>query len=243
MLALTHRAVAEAELVGAAAPGRIAEASDCHQHDDHHGIIHSCSREYCSEALVRSVIGIVPRSPQESQATSGHNNAFAGEPALFVELMSIMSNYFATIQWARGDAPFHDNKYSREHLWQFDGGLTIPASASPHIVPVPFSNPDNVDPEEAFVASLSSCHMLFFLSLCVKAGFLVNSYRDEATGVLAKNVDGLMVMTQVILRPKVAFSDNASPSLDQLNQLHHDAHEMCFLANSVKTVVAVEAQL
>jgi organic hydroperoxide reductase OsmC/OhrA len=117
-----------------------------------------------------------------------------------------MSHYTATITWLRKDAAFLDNKYSREHLWQFDGGIQVPASASPHVVPLPLSTADAVDPEEAFIASLASCHMLWFLSIAAKHGFVVDSYRDEATGVMAKNAEGKLAMTEVTLRPRVTFS-------------------------------------
>src|SRR5215467_6234752 len=117
-----------------------------------------------------------------------------------------MSHYTATIAWHRRDAVFTDNKYSREHLWEFDGGIRVAASASPHVVPLPFSTAEAVDPEEAFIASLASCHMLWFLSIAAKHGFVVDTYRDEATGTMGKNAEGKLAMTEVTLRPRVAFS-------------------------------------
>lgn len=150
-----------------------------------------------------------------------------------------MSEYFATIKWQRNDENFTNNKYSRGHLWQFDGGLSVPASASPHIVPPPLSVEANVDPEEAFVASLSSCHMLFFLSIAAKRGYVVNDYTDEAVGVMEKDGDGKISMTSVSLRPKVVFSGK-QPDFDELKKMHHESHELCFIANSVKTQVLTE---
>ncbi|AZZ93930.1 OsmC family peroxiredoxin [Hahella sp. KA22] len=151
-----------------------------------------------------------------------------------------MSEYFATVRWLRGAQDFLSNQYSRGHEWEFDGGVRIPASASPHIVPLPFSVAENVDPEEAFVASLSSCHMLFFLAYAAKRKFVVDSYEDPAIGVLAKNEQGVMMMTQVRLRPRVEFSGSVRPTREELEALHHRAHESCFIANSVKTEVVVE---
>jgi organic hydroperoxide reductase OsmC/OhrA len=147
-----------------------------------------------------------------------------------------MGEYTATIHWQRHDAVFTDQKYSRAHEWRFDGGVTIPASSSPHVVRVPYSDPAAVDPEEAFVASLSSCHMLFFLSLAAKQGLVVDSYEDAAVGVMAKNEAGRMAMTVVTLRPKVVFVGR-QPSPQELHELHHRSHEECFIASSVKTDV------
>jgi len=150
-----------------------------------------------------------------------------------------MAEYFATIAWNRGNAKFSDNRYSRAHEWRFDGGAAVPASSSPHVVPLPFSDPRGVDPEEAFVASLSSCHMLWFLSIAAKAGFVADSYVDEAVGVMAKNAEGKLAMTKVALRPKVTYV-GAAPTADVEARLHHDAHEACFIASSVKTDLRVE---
>jgi organic hydroperoxide reductase OsmC/OhrA len=151
-----------------------------------------------------------------------------------------MSEYLATIRWKRDEQAFTDNNYSRAHLWEFDGGLVIPASPSPNIVPAPHSVAENVDPEEAFIASLSSCHMLFFLSLAAAEGCVVDSYTDEASGTLGKGSDGRMAMTQVRLRPNASYSGKNRLSLVQLEELHHRSHDMCFIANSVKTEIVTE---
>jgi organic hydroperoxide reductase OsmC/OhrA len=152
-----------------------------------------------------------------------------------------MSTYTATIRWTRKDGgDFAKGQYSRAHEWAFDGGLTVPASPSPHIVPAPWNDPNGVDPEEAFVASLSSCHMLFFVDFARRAGFVVDSYTDEAEGVLEKRADGKMAMTRVTLRPRVAFSGEKQPSDAEIADLHHRAHDACFIANSVTTEVTVE---
>ncbi len=150
-----------------------------------------------------------------------------------------MPDYTATISWERFDAAFTDNRYSRAHRWTFDGGATVPASASPQHVRVPMSDPLGVDPEEAFVASLSSCHMLWFLSIAAGRGFVVDSYDDNATGTMAPNDEGRLAMTRVVLRPVVAFSGARLPSDDELRAMHDEAHHACFIANSVKTDVVV----
>ncbi len=150
-----------------------------------------------------------------------------------------MSEYFATIKWDRGEQSFTDNKYSRSHVWEFDGGLTVPASASPHIVPPPLSVETNVDPEEAFVASLSSCHMLFFLSVAAKQTYLVDNYTDHALGIMEQDKSGKISMTRVVLRPVVRFSGKQA-STEELQAMHDQAHELCFIANSVRTEVTVE---
>lgn len=146
-----------------------------------------------------------------------------------------MSSFSAEVAWERGDARFVDGRYSRGHRWTFDGGVTVPASSSPHVVPLPFSVAENVDPEEAYVAALSSCHMLFFLSFAAKKGFVVDSYTDNAEGVMEK-VDGLMQVTRVVLNPRVIYAGE-TPDRETEEQLHHLSHEHCFLANSVKTVI------
>lgn len=151
-----------------------------------------------------------------------------------------MSEYHARVSWQRGNADFLDNRYSRGHLWEFDGGVSVPATSSPHVVPVPMSVESNVDPEEAFVAALSSCHMLFFLSLAAKAGLVVNRYVDDAVGVMAKDGEGRMAMTRVLLRPNIEFDGDGVPEGTQLDGLHHQAHELCFIANSVKSEVVIE---
>ena len=152
-----------------------------------------------------------------------------------------MSEHISTVVWRRGESePFTDNGYSRAHDWRFDGGAVVRASSSPHSVAVPMSDAAAVDPEEAFVAALSSCHMLWFLSIAAKRGFVVDEYCDDAVGVLARDADGRMAITTVTLRPRVAFA-GAGPSAAELEALHHAAHEACFLANSVKTAVGWES--
>jgi organic hydroperoxide reductase OsmC/OhrA len=151
-----------------------------------------------------------------------------------------MSTYTATIRWARiGDGDFAKGQYSRAHEWAFDGGAVVSAGPSPHIVPDPWGNPAGVDPEEAFVASLSSCHMLFFVDFARRAGWMIDGYVDEAEGVLEKNVDGKMAMTRVTLRPRVSWAGEA-PDQAAIADLHNRAHEACFIANSVTTEVKVE---
>jgi organic hydroperoxide reductase OsmC/OhrA len=152
-----------------------------------------------------------------------------------------MSQYSATITWQRNGAMFTDSRYSRGHSWHFDGGLTIPASCSPDAVWAPFAVVDAVDPEEAFVAALASCHMLWFLHIAAKQGFVVENYRDEATGVMAKNADGKLAITEVTLRPRVTFVEPSRPSTADHEAMHHDAHQRCFIANSVKTDVRCQA--
>jgi organic hydroperoxide reductase OsmC/OhrA len=152
-----------------------------------------------------------------------------------------MSTYTATIRWTRtGDGDFAKGQYSRAHEWAFDGGLTVPASPSPHVVPAPWNDPAGIDPEEAFVASLSSCHMLFFVDFARRAGFVVDSYVDEAEGVLEKRADGKTAMTRVTLRPRVEFSGEKRPGDADIADLHHRAHEACFIANSVNSEVTIE---
>ena len=148
-----------------------------------------------------------------------------------------LSEYFATVEWRRDGAVFTDNRYSRAHRWRFDGGLTVPGSSSPHVVRAPYSDPAAVDPEEAFVASVSSCHMLWFLVLAAKAKFVVDSYTDEAVGMMEKNAEGRLAITRITLRPKIAFAGAKTPSPAEIDALHHKAHEECFIANSVKTEV------
>jgi organic hydroperoxide reductase OsmC/OhrA len=149
-----------------------------------------------------------------------------------------MSTYRATIEW-RGDSDFLQRRYSRAHNLIFDG-LTVPGSSSPHVVPLPYSREDALDPEEAFTASLSSCHMLWFLDFACRAGFEVAAYRAEAEGTLARDAEGKMAMTQVVLRPAVEFTGRKLPTPAEIEALHHKAHEACFIANSVKTEVRIE---
>jgi organic hydroperoxide reductase OsmC/OhrA len=151
-----------------------------------------------------------------------------------------VSAYAATIRWTRDPSTdFTKGQYSRAHEWAFDGGAVVPASPSPHVVPAPWSDRAGVDPEEAFVASLSSCHMLFFVDLARRAGFIVDAYVDEAEGVLEKGGDGKTWMSRVTLRPRVTWS-GTPPDEAAIADLHHRAHEACFIANSVKTEVRVE---
>jgi organic hydroperoxide reductase OsmC/OhrA len=151
-----------------------------------------------------------------------------------------MSSYTAVVEWEREGAVFSDNRYSRAHRWTFDGGITVLASSSPHVVPVPMSRPDAVDPEEAFVASLSSCHMLTFLWIAARRGFVVERYHDEAVGVLSKDAGGQLAMTSVVLRPRVTFAGDAKPEAQIYEAMHDEAHDQCFLARSVKTDVRCE---
>ena len=152
-----------------------------------------------------------------------------------------MGKYVATIRWRRQHADFVDGRYSRGHEWHFDGGLVAPASASPQIVKAPWSDPGGIDPEEAFVASLSSCHMLFFLSLAAKQGITVDDYVDEAEGRMRRNADGQIAMTDVVLRPLATYREPA-PDAATVEALHDAAHHQCFIANSVRTEVRVEVR-
>jgi organic hydroperoxide reductase OsmC/OhrA len=151
-----------------------------------------------------------------------------------------MSTYSAKIRWARGDDRFDQGRYSRGHTWEFDGGTQVPASSSPHSVRLPYSIEAAVDPEEALVAALSSCHMLTFLYLAHQAGFVVNSYEDDAQGTLGNIGGKRLAVTSVVLRPKIQWQGEA-PSAAELDRLHHRAHEECYIANSVKTEVSVES--
>jgi organic hydroperoxide reductase OsmC/OhrA len=151
-----------------------------------------------------------------------------------------MSEHRATIRWQRTSPDFLKGKYSREHTWSFDGGLTLPASPSPSVVPAPWSNPAHVDPEEAFVASVSSCHMLTFLFVAARQGFQVDRYDDEAVGVMTKNEKAVPWLSLVTLHPQIAYSGEKLPTPADEERLHHLAHEQCFIANSIKTRVVVE---
>lgn len=154
-----------------------------------------------------------------------------------------MHTYEAKVSWTRGASEkFTDNRYSRAHQWTFDSGITVRASSSPSVVPLPLSVADAVDPEEALVASTSSCHMLYFLFFAAKRGFVVESYVDNAAGVLEKNAAGKMFMSRITLRPAIAFA-GATPSPADLDALHHAAHEECFIANSLKSEIVVEPVL
>lgn len=156
------------------------------------------------------------------------------------QLEQNMSEYFATVEWHRNGAVFTDRKFSRGHQWSFDGGVDVPASSSPHAVRVPYSVEHAVDPEEALVAALSSCHMLTFLYLAARKNLIVDSYRDEAIGYMEKNSDGRLAITRVTLRPEIKFAGDTTPTADELAELNHAAHEECYIANSVKADVRVE---
>jgi len=153
-----------------------------------------------------------------------------------------MSTYTAKITW-NNDSPetFTKNRYSRAHTWSFDGGMTIPASSSPHAVRLPFSVEEAVDPEEAFVAAISSCHMLTFLWIAAKKGFLIEAYEDNAEGVLAADADGRQSMTEVTLRPNITWGGTELPTAEQLDEMHHLAHQGCYIANSVKTEIKIRS--
>ncbi|OZI17856.1 peroxiredoxin [Bordetella genomosp. 7] len=148
----------------------------------------------------------------------------------------------ATISWKRQPhEAFSDQRYSRAHTWRFDGGAQVAASSSPHIVPLPYSEPAFVDPEEAYVASLSSCHMLVFLAIAARQGYVIDGYDDRATGVMEKNEQGRLYVSRVTLRPRVLYR-GAAPDAATDHALHHQAHEQCFIANSVRTVVETVLQ-
>lgn len=151
-----------------------------------------------------------------------------------------MSEYRAELAWERHGAVFVDGCYSRRHVLRFDGGLEIPASASPNVVAEPMADPAALDPEEAFVASLASCHMLWFLAIAAERGYRVDSYRDNASGTLSLNDRGRLAMTSVVLRPKVAFGADGAPSAEEVVEMHDAAHTRCFIASSVTTEVRCE---
>ncbi|MBL8384823.1 MAG: OsmC family protein [Burkholderiales bacterium] len=148
--------------------------------------------------------------------------------------------FAATVAWRRRDEPFVGGRYSRAHTWEFDGGAVVPASSSPLSVPLPFSDAEAVDPEEAFVAAISSCHMLFFLAFAAKRHWVIDSYTDQATGTMERNAQGHWAMTRVALRPLIEFAGEAPAQID-IDDLHREAHEECYIANSVKCEIVVEA--
>lgn len=152
-----------------------------------------------------------------------------------------MHTYEATVTWRRGEQKFSDKRYSRAHEWTFDGGARVPASSSPLSVPLPMSDAASVDPEEALVAAVSSCHMLFFLSFAAKRGLVVDSYTDQAFGTMEKNDEGKMAITRITLQPKIVFSGERQPAADELETMHRDSHEECYIANSIKAQVIVAA--
>lgn len=147
--------------------------------------------------------------------------------------------YTAETLWERGDQAFTDNRYSRRHLLRFDGGVTVAGSSSPNVVPTPWSDPSAIDPEEALVSALSSCHMLWFLSIAARNGFVVDSYHDEARGVMTPNERKKLWLSSVTLQPKVVFSGDSMPTPADIERMHHEAHDECFIANSVKSDVQV----
>jgi organic hydroperoxide reductase OsmC/OhrA len=151
-----------------------------------------------------------------------------------------MSEHRATVRWQHSGPNFLKGQYSREHAWVFDGGVTVAASPSPSVVPAPWSNPASVDPEEAFVAAIASCHMLTFLWLASKQGFQIERYDDEAVGTMTKNDSGVPWISHVALCPQIVWGGKKQPSAAEIDHLHHAAHEQCFIANSVKTEINVQ---
>jgi organic hydroperoxide reductase OsmC/OhrA len=149
-----------------------------------------------------------------------------------------MSEHRATVRWEQRGGPFAKRQYSRAHSWSFDGGAIVPAAASPSAVPIQFTDPACVDPEEAYVAAIASCHALTFLHVAAKAGLAVTRYRDEAVGVLTKNERGRAWVSKVTLHPEIAWSDRV-PTADELAALHHAAHDECFIASSVRTEIVI----
>lgn len=149
-----------------------------------------------------------------------------------------MGDYLATVEW-RSDGSFREGRYSRAHRLSFDGGAVVAGSSSPHVVPPPMSDPGGVDPEEALVASVSACHMLWFLHLARDAGLDVAAYRDEARGTMGKDDRGRMAMIRIGLRPEIEFVGEV-PGPEALERLHHEAHERCFIANSLRTEIVIE---
>ncbi len=156
--------------------------------------------------------------------------------------MKTPAQFAATVKWLRRDDAFIGGRYSRAHEWHFDGGAIVPGSSSPLSVPLPFSDAYAVDPEEALVAAISSCHMLFFLGFAAKRHWLIDSYIDEATGLMERNAEGRMAMTRVVLRPRIGFAGEM-PAQTDIDDLHHEAHEECYIANSVKAEIVIEPQI
>jgi organic hydroperoxide reductase OsmC/OhrA len=151
-----------------------------------------------------------------------------------------MSEHIATVRWQRNDDAFLRGRYSRAHEWRFDGGAVVPASASPSVVRAPWSDPAGVDPEEALVAAISSCHMLWFLSLAADAGFIVDRYEDDAVGTMGRDAEGREAVTDVVLRPRIAFGGEKLPAAEAIVDLHDEAHHRCFIANSVRCAIRIE---
>ena len=149
-------------------------------------------------------------------------------------------SHAARVTWERGDQAFTDRKYSRRYRIEFDGGAIVPGSSSPDVVKAPYSDPAAVDPEEAFVASIAGCHMLWFLDIAARAGLRVDRYEDDAHGMMARNHEGKVAITRVTLHPHVVFSGERVPDATEIERLHHEAHEQCFIASSVKTEIRCE---
>jgi organic hydroperoxide reductase OsmC/OhrA len=154
--------------------------------------------------------------------------------------MGSMSQHKATVTWRHSGGEFGKGRFSREHTWTFDGGMTVAASSSPAVVPAPLSNPANIDPEEAYVASLSSCHMLTYLFLAYREGLEIVSYEDQAVGTLEKNEAGVPWISTVVLHPRIVYGAAKTPTPADEERLHHAAHQGCFISNSVKTTVTVQ---
>lgn len=146
-----------------------------------------------------------------------------------------MSEHVVDVSWSRGEHEFTYDTYSRDHEWRFDGGITVPGSANPAYL----GSPGPVDPEEAFVAAISSCHMLTFLAIAARKRLVVDSYDDHAVGVMAKNAAGRVAVTAVTLQPKIVWGGDGEPDTSVLDRLHHLAHQECFIANSVTTEITV----
>ena len=155
--------------------------------------------------------------------------------------MQSPARFTATVKWQRRDDAFVGGRYSRAHEWHFDGGAVVPGSSSPLSVPLPYSDAQAVDPEEALVAAISSCHMLFFLGFAAKRRWLIDGYVDDAVGFMEHDAQGRMAMTRVVLRPRIEFAGEA-PAQNDIDALHHEAHEACYIANSVKAEITVEPQ-
>jgi organic hydroperoxide reductase OsmC/OhrA len=150
-----------------------------------------------------------------------------------------MATYVANLTWERGDEPFSDGKYSRAHTISFDGGISVVGSSSPHVVRLPMSREDAVDPEEMLVASLAACHMLFFLDFARRDGYVIDAYVDRAEGVMGKDERGRTAITQIRLNPHVIWAGEKQPAPEGLRELHHKAHEACFIANSFRGDIAI----
>jgi organic hydroperoxide reductase OsmC/OhrA len=176
---------------------------------------------------------------RRSRAARAGGVAIAGIIERLAASESIAMPYTVTVEWSREGATFTDRKYSRAHYWCFDGGAVVPGSSSPHVVPVPMSDASSVDPEEAFVAALASCHMLWFLSIAAGRGFVVDRYTDEAVGVMARNDRNKLAMTEITLHPRVRFAGK-HPSVEEHEAMHDEAHDECFIANSVTSVVTAK---